>query len=122
MCPNVQDQAQSADSTSPLWSRRASSDCRFPLQVRAWRGWLEFVDDRHAAKAKTRSAAAFWQKHQVALAFRQWHLQVQVAQEMKAKAAAIVGRLRSSTQVLKFYGNKAVAVSMTCLNALPILY
>ena len=71
----------------------------FALQTRAWRAWLDYVDDRHAAKAKTHNAAAFWRNHQAAVAFQQWQQQVAVAHEMKAKAAVIVGRLRNSTQV-----------------------
>lgn len=69
------------------------------LQGQAWRAWLEYIEDRQAAKLKTHSAATFWQNHQSAVAFRQWQEQVVIAKEMKAKAAVIVGRLRNSTQV-----------------------
>ncbi len=75
--------------TSTIWN----------LQGRAWRAWLDYIEDRHAAKAKIQNAAAFWQNRQAALAFQQWQEQVQIAQEMKAKAAVIIGRLRNSTQV-----------------------
>ncbi len=75
--------------TSTIWA----------LQGRAWRAWLDYIEDRHAAKAKIQNAAAFWQNRQAALAFQQWQEQVQIAQEMKAKAAVIIGRLRNSTQV-----------------------
>ncbi len=69
------------------------------LQGRAWRAWLDYIEDRHAAKAKTHNAAAFWRNHQAAVAFQQWQEQVLIAHEMKAKAAVIIGRLRSSAQV-----------------------
>ena len=67
--------------------------------MRAWRAWLDYIDDRHAAKTKTHSAAAFWRIHQAAVAFQQWQQQVALAHEMKGKAAIIVGKLRNSTQV-----------------------
>ena len=69
------------------------------MQGRAWRAWLEYIEHRHAAKAKIQNAAAFWQNRQAALAFQQWQEHVQIAQEMKAKTAVIIGRLRNSTQV-----------------------
>lgn len=64
---------------------------------------MEYIEDRHAAKAKIQNAAAFWQNRQAALAFQQWQEQVQIAHEMKAKAAVIIGRLRNSTQVWRFW-------------------
>ena len=67
--------------------------------MRAWRAWLEYVEDRHAAKAKTHNAAAFWRNHQAAIAFQQWQLQAVIAREMKGKTAVILGRLRNSAQV-----------------------
>ena len=85
------------------------------LQGRAWRAWLEYIEDRQAAKLKTRSAATFWQNHQSAVAFQQWQEQVVIAKQMKAKAAVIVGRLRNSTQVsLQF-----IMLQLVCLLAKP---
>jgi len=72
------------------------------VQGRAWRAWLEYIEDRHAAKAKIQNAAAFWQNRQAALAFQQWQEQVQIAHDMKAKAAVIIGRLRNFAQVWHF--------------------
>ena len=69
------------------------------LQGRAWRAWVEYIQGQHADKARARSAAAFWQNHQAAIALRQWQQQVVIAREMKARAAVIVGKLRNSTQV-----------------------
>lgn len=63
---------------------------------------MEYIEDRHAAKAKIQNAAAFWQNRQAALAFQQWQEQVQIAHDMKAKAAVIIGRLRNSAQVWHF--------------------
>jgi len=69
------------------------------LQGRAWRAWVEYVEGQHADRGRGRSAANFWQNHQVALALRQWQQQVLIAREMRAKAGIIVGKLRNSTQV-----------------------
>ena len=69
------------------------------LQGRAWRAWVEYIQGQHADKARARAAAAFWQNHQAAVALRQWQQQVVIVQEMKARAAIIVGKLRNSVQV-----------------------
>ena len=50
---------------------------------------------------KAVNAVAFWSHQQVAVAFQQWKVHVQIAKELKSKAAIIVGRLTHSTQVSK---------------------
>jgi len=82
-----------------MYTQASGKKTVWNLQGRAWRAWLEYIEDRHAAKAKIQNAAAFWQNRQAALAFQQWQEQLQIAHEMKAKAAVIIGRLRNSTQV-----------------------
>jgi len=85
--------------TQGMYTQAAVTKTVWNMQGRAWRAWLEYVEDRHAAKAKIQNAAAFWQNRQAALAFQQWQEHVQIAHEMKAKAAVIIGRLMNSTQV-----------------------
>ena len=90
------------NATQGMYTQASVKKTVWNVQGRAWRAWLEYIEDRHAAKAKIQNAAAFWQNRQAALAFQQWQEQVQIAHEMKAKAAVIIGRLRNSAQVWHF--------------------
>jgi len=90
------------DATQGIYTRASVTKTVWNVQGRAWRAWLEYIEDKHAAKAKIQNAAAFWQNRQAALAFQQWQEQVQIAHEMKAKTAVVIGRLRNSTQVSVF--------------------
>ena len=90
------------NATQGRCTRPSVTKTAWNLQGRAWRAWLDYIEDRHVAKAKIQNAAAFWQNRQAALAFQQWQEQVQIAHEMKAKTAVIIGRLRNSTQVSVF--------------------